>query len=57
MSGLIKPRLNCLATVIRVRSGAAGTGSLVRIEGKVKGAKYRDLLENLVQPAQDLRLG
>ena len=37
---------------------AAGTGRLVRIEGKMNGAKYRDFLdENLLQRAQDLRLG
>ena len=33
-------------------------GRLVRIEGKTKGAKYRETLdENLLQSAQDLRLG
>ena len=37
---------------------AAGTGKLVRIEGKMNGAKYREILdENLLQSAQDLRLG
>ena len=37
---------------------AAGTGRLVRIEGKMNGAKYREILdENLLQIAQDLRLG
>ncbi len=37
---------------------AAGTGRLVAIEGKVNAAKYRDILdENLLQSAQDLRLG
>uniref|UniRef100_A0AAZ3SPB5 Tc1-like transposase DDE domain-containing protein n=1 Tax=Oncorhynchus tshawytscha TaxID=74940 RepID=A0AAZ3SPB5_ONCTS len=36
----------------------AGTGRLVRIEGKTNGAKYREILdENLLQSAQDLRLG
>uniref|UniRef100_A0AAZ3QWF9 Transposase Tc1-like domain-containing protein n=1 Tax=Oncorhynchus tshawytscha TaxID=74940 RepID=A0AAZ3QWF9_ONCTS len=36
----------------------AGTGRLVRIEGKMNGAKYREILdENLLQSAQDLRLG
>ena len=36
---------------------AAGTGGLVRLEGKLNGAKYRDILnENLVQSTQDLRL-
>ena len=35
---------------------AAGTGRLVRIEGKMNGAKYREILdENLLQSAQDLR--
>ena len=33
---------------------AAGTGALVRIEGKLNGAKYGDILnKNLVQSAQD----
>ena len=37
---------------------AAGTGTLVRIEGKMNGAKYKEILdENLFQRAQDLRLG
>jgi hypothetical protein len=37
---------------------AAGTGRLVRIEGKMNGAKYRRILdENLLQSVQDLRLG
>ncbi len=37
---------------------AAGTGRLVAIEGKMKAAKYRDILdENLLQSAQHLRLG
>ena len=37
---------------------AAGTGRLVRIEGKINRAKYREILdENLFQSAQDLRLG
>ena len=36
----------------------AGSGRLVRIEGKMNGAKYREILdENLLQSAQDLRLG
>ena len=36
----------------------AGNGSLVRIAGKMNGAKYREILdENLLQSAQDLRLG
>jgi hypothetical protein len=35
---------------------AAGTGRLVRIKGKMNGAKYRKVLENLFQSAQDLRL-
>jgi hypothetical protein len=36
----------------------AGTGRLVRIEGKMNGAKFREILdENLLQSAQDLRLG
>ncbi len=37
---------------------AAETGQLVAIEGKMNAAKYRDILdENLLQSAQDLRLG
>jgi hypothetical protein len=37
---------------------AAGTGRLVRIERKMNGTKYREILdENLLQSAQDLRLG
>ncbi len=37
---------------------AAGTGRLVAIEGKMNAAKYKDILdENLLQSAQDLRLG
>jgi hypothetical protein len=37
---------------------AAGTGRLVRTEGKMNGAKYREILdESLLQSAQDLRLG
>ncbi len=37
---------------------AAGTGRLVAIEGKMNAAKYRNILdENLLQSAQDLRLG
>uniref|UniRef100_A0AAZ3QC54 Transposase n=1 Tax=Oncorhynchus tshawytscha TaxID=74940 RepID=A0AAZ3QC54_ONCTS len=36
----------------------AETGRLVRIEAKMKGAKYREILdEYLFQSAQDLRLG
>ena len=36
----------------------AGTGRLVRVEGKMNGANYREILnENLPQSAQDLRLG
>ena len=36
----------------------AGTERLVRIEGKMNGAKYREILdENLLQSPQDLRLG
>ena len=36
----------------------AGTGGLVRLEGKMNGAKYREILdENLLQSAQYHRLG
>ena len=35
-----------------------GTGRLVMIEGKMNGAKYREIHhENLLQLAQDIRLG
>ncbi|CDR18415.1 unnamed protein product [Oncorhynchus mykiss] len=37
---------------------AAGTGRLVRIEGKMNRARYREILgENLLQSAQDDRVG
>jgi hypothetical protein len=37
---------------------APGTGRLVRIEGKMNRAKYREIIdENLPQSTQDLRLG
>jgi hypothetical protein len=37
---------------------AVGTGMLVRIKGKMNGAKYKEILdEKLLQSAQDLRLG
>ena len=37
---------------------ATGTGILVRIEGKMNGAKYIEILdENLLQSAQDFKLG
>jgi hypothetical protein len=37
---------------------AAGTGRLVRIEGKMTGAKHREILDgNRLQSTQDLRLG
>jgi hypothetical protein len=36
----------------------AWTRGLVRINGKMNGAKYRKILdENLIQSAEDLRLG
>ena len=35
---------------------AAGTGRLVRIEGTMNGAKYRQIIENLLQSAKDLKL-
>ena len=44
--------------ILWVCFSAAGTGKLVRIEGKMNGAKYREILDkNLLQSAQDLRLG
>ena len=36
---------------------AAGTGTLVRIEGKMNGVKYREILDDLLQSDQDVRLG
>jgi hypothetical protein len=40
---------------------AVGTGRLVRIEGKMNGAKYKEILDEnqlqLTQRTQDLRLG
>ncbi len=37
---------------------SAGTGKLVRIDGRMNGAKYRAILEeNLLESAKDLRLG
>uniref|UniRef100_A0A669BVS3 Tc1-like transposase DDE domain-containing protein n=1 Tax=Oreochromis niloticus TaxID=8128 RepID=A0A669BVS3_ORENI len=37
---------------------SAGPGKLVRVEGKMDGAKYRAILEeNLLESAKDLRLG
>ena len=39
-------------------SSSAGTAKLVRIDGKIEGAKYRAISEeNLMQSAKDLRLG
>ena len=36
---------------------AAWTGRIVRIEAKINGAKYKKILDNMLQSAQDLRLG
>ncbi|KAL0150495.1 hypothetical protein M9458_054312 [Cirrhinus mrigala] len=37
---------------------SAGTGKLVRVDGKMDGAKYKAILEeNLLESAKDLRLG
>ena len=37
---------------------SAGPGTLVRIEGMMDGAKYREIVEgNLFQSSRDLRLG
>ena len=37
---------------------AAETGRLVRIKGKMNGAKYREIIdESLLQSTQDLRMG
>ena len=43
--------------MLRECFSAAGTGRIVRIEGKMNRAKYREILdENLLQSAQELRL-
>jgi hypothetical protein len=39
------------------RFSASGSGRLVRMEGKMNGAKYREILDEILQSAQDLRLG
>ena len=37
---------------------SAGTGKLVRVDGKIDGAKHRTILEeNLLESVKDLRLG
>ena len=36
---------------------SAGTGKLVRVNGKMDGAKYRASLEKKIDLAKDLRLG
>ena len=42
---------------IMLWGGYSAAGRLVRIEAKMNGAKYREILEeNLLQRAQDLRL-
>ena len=39
------------------RFSVAGTGTIVRIEGKMNRAKYREILdENMLQSTQDLSL-
>ena len=44
--------------ILWVCFSAAGTRRLVRLEGKMNGEKYREILdENMLQSAQDLRLG
>ena len=44
--------------ILWVGFSAAGTGRLARIEGKMNGAEYSEILDkNLLQSAQDLRLG
>ena len=46
------------ASCYRGYFSAAGTGRLIRIEAKMNGAKYREILYyNLLQSAQDLILG
>ena len=43
---------------IKLWGSFSGTGRLVRIEGRMNGANYREILnENLLQSTQDLRLG
>ncbi len=54
------PKVKCAGSSLMLWGcfSAAGTGRLVRVEEKLNGAKYRDILnENLFHSAQDLRLG
>ncbi len=54
------PKVKCAGSSLMLWGcfSAAGTGRLIRVEGKLNGAKYRDILnENLFHSAQDLRLG
>ena len=65
--GLIAKRLEEPCTIPTVKHGGCSimlwgcfseAGRLVRIEAKMNGANYRDILdENLLQSAQHLRLG
>jgi hypothetical protein len=50
--------VKCGGGSIMVWGCFSATGRLVRIEGKMNKAKYREILdENLLQNAQALRLG
>ena len=69
MFGVKATQLITLNTIPTVKHGggsimvwacfsSAGTGKMVKIDGKMDGAKYRTILEeNLMESAKDLRLG
>ncbi len=53
-----KSKVCCSSLMLWGCFSAAGTGRLVRDDGKLNGVKYRDILnKNLFHSTQDLRLG